>query len=270
MSLLADYRRSLKMPEAEEVLDLMFYRPIAFLFVRVVHRTPIRPNHVTMLSLVSALVAAWYFSHGLLSGLQWGAFWFALSNVLDCADGQLARLQKSGTKFGRLVDGVADYASSLAIFIAMGLHLQTTNDGNWTLVAATALSSVVHALIFDRKQGEFMALRRGEQSSNLSEIGGVHIRDHRNAGTGVGKFILTLYLHYLRIQDKAFRSSDGPGTLVSARSIRSWSWLGPTTNRSLLMVCALAGNVSLFLWIVTTAGNLWLVFCLASDALRRR
>jgi hypothetical protein len=43
--------------------------------------------------------------------------------------------------------------------------------------------------------------------------------------------------------------------------IRLWSFLGPTTNRTLLIVCALIGRIDLYLWIIVVAGNLWLAVC---------
>ena len=121
---LDDYKKSLKMPEAEEIFDLLFYRPIAYGFVKLFYRLPITPNQVTFLSMVCGLIAAHEFSLGTSIALMWAAFWYALANILDCADGQLARLQRSGTVFGRLVDGIADYITSIAIFGGIGIGMQ--------------------------------------------------------------------------------------------------------------------------------------------------
>src|SRR5438034_931824 len=98
--LIEEYKRSLKMPEAEEVFDLLFYRPIAFVFVKAIYRLPITPNQVTGLSLVAGLVSAWYFSAGTTAALAVAAIWYAIANILDCSDGQLARLQESGSQAG--------------------------------------------------------------------------------------------------------------------------------------------------------------------------
>ena len=56
--LVEEYKRSLKMPEAEEVFDLIFYRPLAFVFVKLVYRSPVTPNQVTLLSMIAGLIAA--------------------------------------------------------------------------------------------------------------------------------------------------------------------------------------------------------------------
>jgi len=47
--------------------------------------------------------------------------------------------------------------------------------------------------------------------------------------------------------------------------MRLWSLLGPTTNRTILIVCALAGKTELFLWIVLVGGNAWLLACAALE-----
>ncbi len=44
MSLLKAYKSSLKLIEVEEVIELVFYRPLAFLFVRLIYSTNITPN----------------------------------------------------------------------------------------------------------------------------------------------------------------------------------------------------------------------------------
>ncbi|MBI3765873.1 MAG: CDP-alcohol phosphatidyltransferase family protein, partial [Ignavibacteriales bacterium] len=118
-----EYKRSLKMPEAEEVFDLLFYRPVAFILVKMIYRLPITPNQVTGFSLVAGLIAALFFSMSTAAAIVMGALWYALANILDCADGQLARLQHSGTLLGRVVDGVIDYISSVAIFLGIGIGL---------------------------------------------------------------------------------------------------------------------------------------------------
>src|SRR5213082_3099465 len=87
--LIEEYKRSLKMPEAEEIFDLLFYRPIAFVFVKIIYRLPITPNQVTGLSLLAGLISAWYFSLGASAALVSAAAWYAIANILDCSDGQL-------------------------------------------------------------------------------------------------------------------------------------------------------------------------------------
>ena len=268
--LLEEYRRSLKMPEAEEVLDLVFYRPFGYLFVKGVYRFPITPNQVTFLSLIAGLVAASFLSIGTASALLMSALWYAGANILDCSDGQLARLQKSGTLLGRVVDGIADYISSIAIFLGVAFGLSRAGADQWWLVIAAGISSALHAILFDYYQSEFISTVRGERNFLEREMERFTLEIHRMKAEhreGVKILVLRLYLSYLRLQEK---SSTGKKAMMfnpeeyrahNRLMIRAWSFLGPTTNRSLLILSCLAGRVEYFLWTITLAGNIWMIVC---------
>ncbi len=268
-----EYRRSLKMPEAEEILDLVIFRPSAFLLVKLLDRLPVTPNGVTIASLLCGLAAAWNFSTGRAPAILAGAIWYAAANVLDCADGQLARLQGSGTFLGRVIDGVADYVSSIAIFAGIGIGLAAVAESRWLLVAAAGISSAAHAIMFDHYQSEFISAARTGENFVRQEIEQFmrEIDVLRMAGRSrIKVFILTLYVRYLRVQERIGRRTlDHPRDMTSYRSahrasIRTWSFLGPTTNRTALIACALWGHVDYYLLAVVVPGNLWLaVACLA-------
>jgi phosphatidylglycerophosphate synthase len=270
--LIEEYKRSLKMPEAEEFLDLIFYRPLAFVFVKAIYRLPITPNQVTVLSMISGFVAAWYFSLGTSSSVMAGAIWYAVANVLDCSDGQLARLQQSGTFLGRVIDGVADYFSSTAIFIGLGLGLALSGHSLWWLVVLSGASSALHAVMFDRYQSEFISTVRTDAAKpgpgqEVEQFTRELHRMREEGGRGVRIVFLKLHLHYLALQQPSAigtaRRELQPGSYRKKNHlmIRLWSVLGPTTNRTLLVICALAGRIDLFLWIIATLGNAWLIVC---------
>jgi hypothetical protein len=258
------YRESLKHPEAEELFDLGFYRPLAWAFVLALRRTPVTPNQVTMLSLAASLAAAYHFAFGGLSLLWAGAAWYALANVLDCADGQLARVNKSGTPNGRLVDGIADYIGTAAIFIGIGTGFSNLGLNLWPETVLAGLSSALHAMIFDHRQASFIAAKRGDAAHHERE------RASHAAGSGASRF----YSGYMRLQhgliDRLFphHRAAGAGGPVPAPPrhagledeslIRLWSFLGPTTNRTALIGFALIGNLDFYLWAVMVPGNLWL------------
>lgn len=271
--IIEEYRRSLKLPQAEELFDLVFYRPAAYLLVKAVYRTPITPNQVTLLSLASALVASWLFALGSLDALAAAAGWYAASNILDCADGQLARLQKSGTPHGRIVDGVADYVGTVAIFLGIGTGFSNLGMNLWPLVIAAGLSSALHAMLFDHRQGAYIAAARGEPDFHAGERKKFSAVPVTPAAPGTPEtadrsplaYVVRLYLAYMRVQtrliERLTRPPDGRPYDVGKNTplIRLWSFLGPTTNRTALIAFALVGRVDLFLWGVVIAGNAWLI-----------
>ncbi len=264
-----EYRRSLKMTEAEEFLDLLFYRPAAFLFVKGVVWSPITPNQITLLSLVAGCIAAYQFSFGVASAIFIAGIWYGIANILDCADGQLARIKKNGTPLGRIIDGIADYISSVAIFLGIGFGLSAIGNPQWWLVIAGGLSTAFQAIKFDEAQGKFISTVRGEEDFTSREIEKytIQVQELRSAGSnGLRLLTLSIYLKYLLFQQQ-FRPSESINIdrekfrKSNSIMIRLWTFLGPTTNRSLLIICALFGNVTIFLWTVVIAGNSWLILC---------
>jgi phosphatidylglycerophosphate synthase len=283
MTILQEYRNSLKMAEVEEPLDLVFYRPIAFAIVKLIYRLPITPNQVTMLSLGAGLVAAFYFSMGTPGAFMAAAIWYAASNVLDCCDGMLARLQGSGTPLGRLVDGIADWVIAVAIFLGLGVGLEKAlgDPTVWYLVVAGGLTSALHAMVFDSQQQEYISNVRGKQSYQASELERTkkelqHLEESKASWWRKGA--LQIYLRYLKVQERVeVQSAAGkqfsPEVYRShnLRIMRWWTVLGTTTNRSLLVVAALFNAPTVFLWIVVIAGNLFLLFILVRQrSVRRR
>lgn len=283
MTILQEYRNSLKMAEVEEPLDLLFYRPIAFGIVKLMYRLPITPNQVTFLSLAAGLVAAYNFSLGTASAFVAAAIWYAAANVLDCCDGMLARLQGSGSPLGRLVDGIVDWIIAVAIFLGLGVGLQSmTGDPTvWYLVVAAGLTSALHAVVFDSQQQEYLSNVRGKASYQMFELDRVRevLRGLEGSkGSRLRKGMLLIYLQYLKVQE---RTQVRPGTQKQVspevfrdhnrRIMRWWTLLGTTTNRSVLILTALFNAVPVFLWSVVIAGNLFLLFMLLQQRnIRRR
>lgn len=279
MSFITEYRRSLKIAGAEETLDLVFYRPLAFGIVKAIYRLPVTPNQITFLSFAAGMVAAWYFSVGSAAAYTAAAVWLIAANVLDCCDGQLARLQGSGTPMGRIIDGLADYCISVAVFIALGIGLTARSSGGyeWWLVLAVALTSMVHAFMFDYRQQQCIRAQNGESGANEREVArieGVIAARRQQPGGFPARIVLKFYLAYMRMQcrlETARPRAADPRTpqdlQARMRLMRWWSLLGTTTNRSLLIAAAFAHAPMIYLWVVITAGNAWL---LAGILLQRR
>lgn len=116
------YRRSLK-PS-----DLRFNnyacRPLAALFVYLLYPTRITPNQVTFLSLFVALLAdlALLRCPGRV-GLGAAALLLYLGFVLDCTDGQLARVKEQTSPVGSYLDFLMDEIKAVALIAAVAGRL---------------------------------------------------------------------------------------------------------------------------------------------------
>jgi phosphatidylglycerophosphate synthase len=111
-------------------------RPPAAAVVYALRATPITPNQVTFLSAVLAAGACVMFA--LLPGHGWliaAAAVFELSFVLDCADGQLARLRKTASPLGHLLDFLMDELKAMLLYGCVAVRLwQDSHDDRLLLV----------------------------------------------------------------------------------------------------------------------------------------
>lgn len=116
------YRRSRKPKDL--LWNTYAARPAAAFFLHFVRRSRVTPNQITFLSLAVFVAGA-----GLLAGLpgQLGVLVAALvmeaSYVLDCMDGQLARLRGTSTPVGAHLDFLMDELKAFLLVPASAVHL---------------------------------------------------------------------------------------------------------------------------------------------------
>ncbi len=108
--------RSLRKPiENDGVVAYFLGRPVSRLISRLIIATPITPNQVTVLSGLTALAGAFALTRNLILGAA--LYW--LSFVLDCVDGELARLKYQGSRTGQWLDTVADDTATVGFSIGL-------------------------------------------------------------------------------------------------------------------------------------------------------
>ena len=254
MSLLAEYKQSLKMVEVEEVVDLVLYRPLAFLFVKLVYPTNITPNQLTVVAMLFGIAAGACLVLGTGFSYAMGAVLLVLYIAIDCADGQLARLKKNGTRVGRILDGVSDYVVEITTYLglAAGLILAGHNVLHvWLLTIAAAMSNIVHAALVDYYRNLFLdnVLKRVSTfEADLDEFRDEYRQLKLEKGRLFQKAVLWMYFRYSTFQ---MRLTARKETVVIRRfapdeyyrrnriTMRLWTFLGTSTQMSFLIVCML-------------------------------
>ena len=89
-----------ELPVIEDAGDAYAYRPAASLFVPLLARTIITPNQVTAVSLIIGLVGVILLSIPSYAWRLTGSLVLQFSIIVDCMDGQLARLKKMTSDWG--------------------------------------------------------------------------------------------------------------------------------------------------------------------------
>lgn len=125
----------------------MIHRPAARVLAGILNPLPISPNAVTVLSLVPAAAAALLFAGGSQVAAAAGLAGFYLWALLDHTDGELARVRKQTSAFGKKLDDFCDAAASnlMLIGIFAGLLSRTPENDSPILVAAFIAGLVMNA-----------------------------------------------------------------------------------------------------------------------------
>jgi phosphatidylglycerophosphate synthase len=152
--------------EVEEWADRRFFRPLGFRVAAALAPTRLSADHVTAASLLLGLVAGHLFVY---PAWWWNAAGLALfigSDLLDSADGQLARMRGSATRWGRLLDGLADHARFLNLYLHLLVRLWRAGWA-WeatALVAAAAISHSCQSAAVDFVRNAYLSLGLGRAS----------------------------------------------------------------------------------------------------------
>jgi len=129
-----DYQQSLKKSNRSFLdkslkINKCLNRPVASLLVRVLIRTKITPNQVTIMSFLIGVIAAFFFSFGKHVYFILGGIFTQLASIVDCADGMLARAKNATSRYGAFLDIFLDrlFEFLLLAGIMIGLFRSTQN-----------------------------------------------------------------------------------------------------------------------------------------------
>jgi hypothetical protein len=275
ISWFTEYKQSLKMVEVEEVVDLFFYRPLAFLLVKSIYRTKITPDHLTLGAIIMGLTGGFFYAFGLRQTSTVGAVFYILFVILDCSDGQLARLKKNGTKIGRLLDGIADYIVVAAIYVGLAIGYAQKGGQPSTMLVLLALSGAsitVQALLVDYYRTRFLDIVLNHSNTfkeGINEYRTEYIKIKKQRGKWLEKNIILIYLIYSKLQRRLIGKRKREGTINATPQdyynrnramIRLWLIMGPSAIRTCLILCSLFGRFDIYFWITIGIFNILAVF----------
>lgn len=278
MGWVKQYKESLKTIEAEEIIDLLIYRPIAFFLVKITYSINITPNQVSTTAMLVGVTGGVMFGLGEPQYLSIGAILYFSCNIFDCADGQIARLKQNGTKVGRAIDGFIDYVVSIAVFVGIGfgmVHSFNTHSLNlwgntflnlspvlyiWIITILAGLSSAAQAFCFDFYRNKYLEIVYGKFTPLEDQVKEFteekqRLEDYPETAAFMDYTLVTLYLTYSRLQLKLQGDKEEDVKKPSPKVyyvqnkvlLRLWSFLGSTTHITLTIICALTNNMELFL-----------------------
>lgn len=275
-----------KLDRRADYLDLsaLFARPFAGTIVRLLRPTRVTPHQVTLAALAAGLAAAWAVGRADRAGFLAGALLLQAKNILDAADGGLARARRTPSWTGRYLDSVMDFAVNVALHAALAAALAARGapPGVWLLAAGASLSTLAQCSFYVHYTIRYLSLSGRARVSRVSEAeiprdDPIWRREWSWRLAWLHRAHVLLYgwqdAAVARLDDRLRRRSPagadarrwyGDRGLLTATSL-----LGLGCQLAAASAALLADRPRLYLWGVVTAGNLYvLLLCVLRARLR--
>ncbi|MFZ5624396.1 MAG: CDP-alcohol phosphatidyltransferase family protein [Gemmatimonadota bacterium] len=257
----------------EEWIDLHFYRPLGLRVARALRPTPLSADHVTILAVAIGLVAGrlCFYDSWRLNLLGFGLF--VVSDIFDSADGQLARMRGTSTRFGRVLDGAGDSIRFVNLFLQLALRV-TAGGGRWTvwvLAAAAGWTASIQANAIDFMRQAWSWLTGG----GAGELDLPEDVDRLPARTALERLQRATYRDYVNRQVRLLphtaelvrrmRSGNAPPDMArwwaerQERTIRRCAWVGQNLRIFLVALTVVPGWVTGYFWVQLIPMNLILI-----------
>ncbi len=196
------FEDSLKSIETENFLDRVFYRPIGYRIALLLSRTSVTPNVITIISIFIGVFAGMLLYPPHIWINLFGFVLLVFANILDCVDGQLARLTGIKSKVGRILDGLAGDFWFISIYLSIALRVSGEIDESWIVWLAVSLagaSNFIQAGITDYYKTAhlyFISQKKGEEFDTVERVKAKHAAMPK----GINRFLYRLYIYYTTLQ----------------------------------------------------------------------
>ncbi|MDR0643519.1 MAG: CDP-alcohol phosphatidyltransferase family protein [Treponema sp.] len=120
-------------------------RPFAVPFTYLALKLRLKANTVSYLSVVFSIGGGILFC---MKGFWlpfWGAVMLNMFSILDCVDGNVARVTKTASPWGGWADAVMGFVAYCAVFLSMGVYIYL-RTGWWWILLVTGLTSSANLL----------------------------------------------------------------------------------------------------------------------------
>ncbi|MBI2193300.1 MAG: CDP-alcohol phosphatidyltransferase family protein [Planctomycetes bacterium] len=112
----------------EGFLDRHLTRHLSMPLTGLLARTPLTPNQVTFLSFVVGIASLYFFAQPGHGNKVAAALLFLLSTVIDCCDGEIARLKFQQSRWGGILDMAFDTVIHTLLMLCIGFGLRQDLD----------------------------------------------------------------------------------------------------------------------------------------------
>ncbi len=278
-------------PEIEDPTNLWFVHPLSARLVPVLAARGVHPNAVSAAGMLCGLLAGFAYADyrdgwAALAGFALMLAW----HVLDGADGQLARLTHLQSHLGKVLDGVCDYVTNIAVYVGLAWALASEYGGwVWAVAAVSGACHAVHGASYEMQREEFALWSAGKDSTALAALMG---ETAAAATTWPQRLADLLYRPYVRVQlaasglDRDFHArlsaalrAATPQAAKALRqryreafvpALRRWTIMSANYRTLGIFLCALAGQPLVYFGFeIVVFTFIWLLLLVGQKARRR-
>lgn len=267
------YAATVKSNLSDELINTYVLRPLAGLLVRHLYRTSVTPNQVTMTAIIAGIAAAVLYAQGTRTSVAIAGLFVTAKDLLDSADGQLARAKSQYSRIGRFLDSIGDVIVNFLIFAVIGwtLFLQT---GQWLLLILSALAFVGITLRVSYHvfyQASYLHIEGKYRENRIIE----EITDEDRRGDALTLRFQKAFVAIYGWQDRLMLNIDGwcGGGRTNQDFRRVWysdvaglrlsGLLGFGTELFLLMLCSVLNRLEVYLFLNLGVMNAVLLLSIA-------
>lgn len=154
------------------LMEKLYMRPLSRHLTRLFVPTPVTPNQMSVVTLGLALYAAYLVSRPEPGALVAAGLLHIAMRIVDCVDGELARLRYQASRFGQWLDSVGDGIGMAAFLAGVTVHVARQAPEYlpvgvagvlaWCVVQAMQYITAIHT----GGDGNFQHIEWGHRSGN--------------------------------------------------------------------------------------------------------
>ncbi len=257
--------------DVEETIDIYFYRPLGYVVALACKGLRVTPNAVTLASILIGVAGGHLLYYPDLALNGWGLLLWVIADVLDSADGQLARMTDHKSKVGRILDGLATNIIFISIYGHLFARVVAAGGSPWIfiLVLASAFSHSVQSALADCYRNAYLKFVVDPSRSELersadirAEYQSISFSQHP-----LRKSLLRIYLNYTVEQELLSHNFQALRNRVDEKFghhipewfsdeyrrtnkplIKYYAMLTTNTRVIIMTACVLMNRVPLYFW----------------------
>ncbi|MBN1652662.1 MAG: CDP-alcohol phosphatidyltransferase family protein [Deltaproteobacteria bacterium] len=267
----------LKSREVEDPVNMWIHRPLAYLFVRLIHRTSITPNQVTYFATIVGIAAGVCWLIGTSQLMLLGGLLLWSSAILDGADGILARAKNIQSAVGRAIDGAADGLVALATVGAGFYHVLITDPRPYypILMLVALVTAVAQVYLYDFYRESYLQNVNPDWNGVPEYVADVKARYEslkRQRGSWAGIVATNMYIGiksgeaFMVALTNPKASQENMRYIVNEKTvdiyrrynrgpIQLWMWLSTAPHSYLMAICGMFDRLDLYLWLRVVVAN---------------